>query len=76
MSTGLIMGCMAPKKKPSDRHRKQQTQFRLHPEIRQQLEKLVRRLASTISAEITNAIRERLEKYHLWPPPEQQEEGK
>lgn len=52
-----------------DRHLKQQMQLRIHSLLRKQLELLKERHASTLSQEITIAIRERLEKFGLWPPP-------
>lgn len=52
-----------------DRHKKKALQLRIHPLIRQQLEALVSLHASTLTEEITLAIRERLERYSLWPPP-------
>ena len=55
-----------PKK---DRHKKKPLQLRLHPLLRQQLEVLAQRNASTLTEEISIAIRERLEEAKLWPPP-------
>jgi hypothetical protein len=55
-----------PKK---DRHKKRPLQLRLHELLRQQLEALVERNASNLTGEITIAIRERLERANLWPPP-------
>lgn len=55
------------KGKNKDRHTKKGFQMRLHYILRQQLDKLVEINASSISDEVRSAIRERLEKYHLWP---------
>src|SRR5262245_21813138 len=52
-----------------DRHKKKPLQLRLHQLIRQQLEALAERNASNLTAEVTIAIRERLERAGLWPPP-------
>lgn len=57
-------------KKPTNRHKKKPLQMRLHDQLRAQLEILVERNASTLTAEITAAIRERLERADLWPPPQ------
>jgi hypothetical protein len=62
-----------PKK---DRHIKKPLQLRLHALLRQQLEKLAERNASTMTAEITIAVRERLEAAGLWPPPAPESPGK
>ncbi len=43
---------------------------KLHPKIFAQLEKLIQQNASTINDEIRRAIRERLEREGLWPPPQ------
>lgn len=51
-----------------DRHKKVQTQLRLHPLIRQQLDKLVEQRASTLAEEITEAVRKHLADNGLWPP--------
>jgi hypothetical protein len=56
-----------------DRHKKKPLQLRLHQLIRQQLEALAERNASNLTAEITIAIRERLERASLWPPPPAEE---
>lgn len=58
-----------PESKP-DRHKKKPLQLRLHPLIRQQLQKLCAANATTMTEEITIAIRERLEAKKLWPPTE------
>lgn len=50
-----------------DRHKKQGFQMRLHPLLRQQLDKLVSQNATSISEEVRAAIRERLERMNLWP---------
>jgi len=52
-----------------DRHKKKQTQVRLHPVIRRQLEILVEERASDMTEEITEAIRKHLRDHNLWPPP-------
>lgn len=54
----------------ADRHKKVQTQLRLHPVIRRQLDILVERRISTLAEEITEAVREHLRRHGLWPPPE------
>lgn len=54
---------------PKDRHKKKPFQLRLHHLLRQQLEKLADLNASDLTSEISTAIRERLERYKLWPPP-------
>jgi hypothetical protein len=55
----------------TDRHKRKAFQLRLHELLRRQLEKLAERNASTLTAEASIAIRERLERAGLWPPPEQ-----
>lgn len=59
------------KKKPTSEpgRKKLQTQLRLHPILREQLEKLVEVNATNLTTEITIAIRERLERHGLWPVP-------
>lgn len=52
----------------SDRHVRKALSLRLHPLLRQQLEILVDRNASNVTAEISIAIREKLERVGLWPP--------
>lgn len=52
-----------------DRHKKKQTQLRLHPVIRRQLEILVEQRVSDLTEEITEAIRKHLRDHNLWPPP-------
>lgn len=65
-SAGLTMLDMA--KKP-DRHIAKPFPVRLHPVIRQQLEKLVEQnVGTTITAEIVAAIRKHLADNGLWPP--------
>lgn len=61
------MGCMAEK-----RRKTKLIQIRLHPLLRQQLELQVEQNASTITVEMTAALREYLERKGLWPPPKQQ----
>ncbi len=56
--------------RPKDRHKKKTTNIRLHPIVREQLEKLAARNLTTITEEITAAIRERLTANGLWPPPQ------
>ena len=51
---------IAPGKKPIT--------LRLHKLLRQQLELLVDQNASTLTSEISIALRERLERANLWPP--------
>lgn len=63
------MATMASKKPKNDRHTKKQMQMRIHPAMRAQLELLAERNASTLTAEITIAIRRHLETEGLWPPP-------
>jgi hypothetical protein len=61
------MACMA-KNRPGNRHKKVQTQIRMHPVMREQLDKLVERNLSDLTAEITEAIRKHLRENELWPP--------
>jgi hypothetical protein len=61
------MECMAEKK--NDRHRQQPFQLRLHRLLRQALADLAERNASDMTEEIRIAIRERLERAGMWPPP-------
>jgi hypothetical protein len=49
--------------------KKKPFQMRLHPLLRQQLERLAERNATDMTEEVTRAIRERLEREGLWPPP-------
>lgn len=58
-------GADAPK---PDRHKKKPFQLRLHPLLRQQLEKLAEANASDMTAEIVIAIRKHLTDSKLWPP--------
>lgn len=67
------MTVMAKKKPSGDRHKKKQTQLRLHPLLRAQLEKLVERKLTTMASEITEALRKHLEANNLWPPREDEE---
>jgi hypothetical protein len=53
--------------------RKKQTQLRLHPIVRTQLKKLAARKMTTVTAEITEAIRKHLESEGLWPPSQSSE---
>lgn len=57
-----------PDARRGDRHKKVQTQLRLHPLMRHQLDELVGRRLSTLAEEITEAVREHLKKHDLWPP--------
>lgn len=57
-----------------DRHKGKAMQLRLHEKLREQLQKLVDRNASTLTSEITIAVRERLQREGLWPPPEEPKE--
>lgn len=60
---------MGRKKTPGgETSKRKPTQLRLHNLLRAQLEKLVDRNVSDLTTEITTAIRERLEKFDLWPP--------
>jgi hypothetical protein len=52
-----------------DRHKRKSFQLRLHDLLRVQLEKLAERNASSLTTEASIAIRERLERAGLWPPP-------
>jgi predicted DNA-binding protein len=61
------MSVMA-KKKP-DRHTGSPFMFRMRQDMRDQLDKLAGRNATTVTAEITFAIRRHLENNDLWPPP-------
>jgi hypothetical protein len=65
----MLLG-MAKKKaiRPGDRHVRKPMHLRLHPLLRQQLELLSARNASNLTTEISQAIRERLERAGLWPP--------
>ncbi len=58
---------MAKKKQTTDRHNNKGFQMRLHPQLREQLERAVEQNASSISEEVRIAIRERLERLKLWP---------
>lgn len=58
-----------------DRHKKKPLQLRLHESLREQLEKLAERNLTTLTAEITAAIRERLIANDLWPPSRDQAEN-
>lgn len=64
------MAVMAKERKQpaSDRHKKKPFSLRLHPLLRQQLDKLVDQNASDLTEEISVAIRERLRQHGLWPP--------
>jgi hypothetical protein len=66
MKHAVLMG---RKKTPGGEiNKRKPTQLRLHNLLREQLEKLVDRNVSDLSTEIATAIRERLEKFDLWPP--------
>lgn len=56
------------KKKPNDRHQHKPLNLRLHSVLRMQLEKLCERNVSTLTAEVTIAIRQHLAANGLWPP--------
>lgn len=56
-----------------DRHKARPLQLRIHPLLRRQLEELVDRNVSTLTAEITIALREHLRANSLWPPPSESE---
>lgn len=74
----LTLDLMGKKKStppPSDRHKRKSFQLRLHPLLRQQLEVLAEMNASDMTAEVSIAIRERLERLSLWPPPRPIDEG-
>lgn len=60
---------VAEERRKKDRHKRRPMQLRLHDLLRQQLEELVERNASNMTTEISIAIRERLERADLWPPP-------
>lgn len=60
------MAVMA-KERRTDRHKRKPLQLRLHPLLRAQLEVLAEQNASTLTAETSTAIRERLERHGLWP---------
>jgi hypothetical protein len=53
----------------TDKHHKRPFQMRMHELLRQQLEVLAERNLTDLSTEVTIAIRERLERAGLWPPP-------
>jgi hypothetical protein len=57
----------------AQRHQLLGFQLRLQASLRQQLEKLAERNASKVTAEIVTAIRERLERFELWPPTQRKE---
>jgi hypothetical protein len=58
------------KKRSLDRHaNKKPVQLRLHPALREQLERLCDRNLSTLTAEVTTALRKHLESEGFWPPP-------
>ncbi len=68
------MGLMATEddqqaNRKQDRHKAKSLQLRIHPLLRRQLEALVERNVSTLTAEITIALRAHLEAAGLWPPP-------
>lgn len=52
-----------------DRHLQKPFQLRIHPAVWSQLVKLTERNASKLTTEIQIAIREKLEREGLWPPP-------
>lgn len=51
-----------------DRHAKPGFQMRLHPMLRQQLDKLAEQNATNLSDVVRSAIREYLVKHAMWPP--------
>lgn len=53
----------------NDRHKTRAMQIRLHPLLRAQLEKLATQNASTLTSEVSIAIRKHLTEAGLWPPP-------
>lgn len=55
--------------KKADRHKTKQVNLRLPEVFRKQIEKLCEKNVTTITGEIITAIRERLERNELWPPP-------
>lgn len=62
------MSVMAKRK--GDRHSTKPFQIRLHASLRGQLKKLAKRNLSTMTAEITAAIRKHLAGEGLWPLPD------
>lgn len=66
MYVGSKMAHMAKK---APKQRTQPFQIRLHPAIRTQLEELVKRNYSSLSAEVVAAIKAYLAANELWPPP-------
>lgn len=64
-----MMRAMSEKRKKKDGHKHKLTGIRFHPLLIQQLELLARRNTSKVTEEIRIAVRERLERAGLWPPP-------
>ncbi len=62
------MVCMAKDRK-TDRHPRKPIQLRLHAVMLAQLDALVQQHGSDRTEEIRIAIREKLERAGLWPPP-------
>lgn len=64
------MALMAKDKRKEDRHKSEWRGklVRFHPQMWEGLEELTSRNTSDITAEIRIAVRERLEKFGLWPP--------
>lgn len=53
--------------KSKDKHLNKGFNMRLHPLLRQQLDKAVEMNASSVTEEVRIAIRERLDRLKLWP---------
>lgn len=64
------MPAMAAEDRKKDRHKGKPLQLRLHHSLRQQLDVLTGRNATTLTTEISRAIRELLKAEGLWPPPQ------
>lgn len=66
---------MARKPKPkSDRHKTTPFTLRINDRLRAQLEKLAENNVTTFTTEVTIAIRERLERNNMWPPPDESDD--
>lgn len=57
-----------PAAPPKGRHKYKAIQFRPHTLLREQLEILCEQNASSLTAELTIALREHLRRAGLWPP--------
>lgn len=59
---------MSKKDPEKDRH-KASKPTRIRPRLAQQLEDLAERRETDVTTEVNRAVREMLEREHLWPPP-------